>query len=114
MKNSYRIQNPHLLSELRPIAITPVPSLICEDFVFDWAYHKIKDVIDIQQYGNMKSSSTTHCLINFLDFVHSHLDKRNTSLAVTFVDFKKAFDLVEHTVVLSKVVQFGLPSHLTA
>ena len=62
----------------------------------------------------MKSSSTTHCLINFLDFVHSHLDKRNTSLAVTFVDFKKAFDLVEHTVVLSKVVQFGLPSHLTA
>ena len=109
-----KCHSPQSLSDLRPIAITPVPSLICEDFVFDWAYDKIKNSIDTQQYGNMKSSSTTHCLVNFLDFLHSHLDKRNTSLAVTFVDFRKAFDLVDHTVVLRKAVQLGFPSHLTA
>ena len=62
----------------------------------------------------MKSSSTTHCLVNFLQFLHSHLDKCNTSLAVTFVDFRKAFDLVDHTVVLRKAVQLGMPSHLIA
>ncbi|MPC57769.1 hypothetical protein E2C01_051756 [Portunus trituberculatus] len=27
------------LNDLRPVAITPIPSLICEDFVFDWAYN---------------------------------------------------------------------------
>ena len=109
-----KVHSPQSLSDLRPIAITPIPSLICEDFVFDWAYNEIKDSIDIQQFGNVKSSSTTHCLVNFLDFLHSHLDKRNTSLAVTFVDFRKAFDLVDHTVVLTKVVLFGIPPHLTA
>ena len=109
-----KVHCPQSLSDLRPIAITPIPSLICEDFVFNLAYDKIKDSIDTQQFGNVKSSSTTHCLINFLDFLHSHLDKRNTSLAVAFVDFRKAFDLVDHTVVLSKAAQLGLPSHLIA
>ncbi|MCP4985945.1 MAG: reverse transcriptase family protein [Colwellia sp.] len=109
-----KIHCPQSLSDLRPIAITPIPSLICEDFVFNWAFNQIKDSIDTQQFGNVKSSSTTHCLVNFLDFLHSHLDKRNTSLAVAFVDFRKAFDLVDHTVVLTKAVQLGLPSHLTA
>ncbi|XP_045114812.1 uncharacterized protein LOC123506629 [Portunus trituberculatus] len=84
------------LNDLRPVAITPIPSLICEDFVFDWAYN-ISNSLDIQQFGNIRATSTSHYLISFLDFIHSHLDKRNTSLAVAFVDFRKAFDLVDHT-----------------
>ena len=51
---------PQSLNDLRLIAITPLPSLICEDFVFDWAYSDIKTSIDSQQFGNMKCSSTTH------------------------------------------------------
>ena len=62
----------------------------------------------------MKSSSTTHCLVNFLEFIHSHLDKRNTSLAIAFVDFRKAFDLVDHTVVLTKAINLGLHPNLVA
>jgi len=101
--------NPQFLNDLRPIAITPIPSLIYEDFVFDWANSNICNSIDLQQFGNMKSSSTTHCLVSFLDFIHSHLDKRNTSLALAFVDFKKAFDLVDHTVVITIAINLGLP-----
>ncbi|XP_076039036.1 uncharacterized protein LOC143024139 [Oratosquilla oratoria] len=88
--------SPQSLSDLRPITITPIPRLICEDLVFNSVYSNIKDSIDAQQFGNMKSSSTTHSLIDLLNFLHSNLDKRNTSLAVTFVDFRKAFDLVDH------------------
>ncbi|XP_076039158.1 uncharacterized protein LOC143024257 [Oratosquilla oratoria] len=106
--------NPQSLSDLRPIAITPIPSLICEGFVFNSVYNKIKDQIDIKQYGNMKSSSTTHYLVNLLDFLHSHLDKRNTSLALTFIDFKKAFDLVDHNIIISKAIQLGIQPHLVA
>ena len=104
--------SPQSLTDLGPIAITPLPSLICEDFVFDWAYSDIKTTIDSQQFGNMKSSSTTHCLVSFLDFIHSHLDKRNTSHAVAFVDFRKAFDLVDHTVVITKAISLGLNPNL--
>ncbi|XP_045134445.1 uncharacterized protein LOC123518009 [Portunus trituberculatus] len=101
--------SPQSLNDLRPVAITPIPSLICEDFVFDWAYNKISSFLDIQQFGNIRATSTSHYLVSFLDFIHSHLDKRNTSLAVAFVDFKKAFDLVDHTVVINKAISLGLP-----
>ena len=65
-----------------------------------------------QQFGNKKSSSTTHCLVSFLDFLHSHLDKRNTFLAIDFVDFMKALDLVYHTVVITKAIRLGLHPNL--
>ena len=106
--------SPQSLNDLRPVAITPIPSLICEDFVFDWAYTKIANSLDIKQFGNIKATSTSHYLVSFLEFIHSHLDKRNTSLAVAFVDFRKAFDLVDHTVVINKAISLGLPLHLVA
>ena len=62
----------------------------------------------------MKSSSTTHCLVSFLDVIHNHLEKRNTSLAIVFVDFRKAFDLVDHTVVITKAIGLGLHPSLVA
>lgn len=62
----------------------------------------------------MMFSSITHCLVNFIDFLHIHLDKRNTTLDVASVDFRKTFDLADHTVVLCKIVQLGFPPHLAA
>ena len=92
--------NPHSLNELRPIAITPIPSLICEGFVFNRAYTDIARSIDPLQFGNMKSSSTTHCLVSLLDYIYHTLDsRRSVSVALAFVDFTKAFDLVNHNVV---------------
>ena len=60
---------------------------------------------DPQQFGNVKSSSTTHCLISLLDFIHRNLDKRKTSVALTFIDFRKAFDLVHHNTVNNKGIK---------
>ena len=62
----------------------------------------------------MKSSSTTPCLVSFLDFLYSYLNKRNTSLAIAFVDFRKAFDLVDHTVAITKAISMGIPPYLIA
>ena len=106
--------SPQSFNDLKPVAITPIPSLICEDFVFNWAYPKIVKNMDTQQFGNIKSTSTSHCLVSLLDFSLSHLDKRNTSLVLAFADFKKAFDLVDHTVLLNKVIEIGINPNLTA
>ncbi|MPC40783.1 hypothetical protein E2C01_034351 [Portunus trituberculatus] len=111
---SHLSPSPESLNDFRPISITPIPSLMCEDFVFDWAYNKISNSLDIQQFGNIRATSTFQYLISFLDFIHSHLNKRNTSLAVAFVDFRKAFDLVDNIVVINKAIRLGLPPHLTA
>ena len=106
--------NPQSLGDLRPIAITPIPSLICEDFVFEWAYDKICNSIDPQQFGNVKTSSTSHYLISFLDFLYQNLERRKTSLAAAFIDFRKAFDLVDHTTIITKAIHLGLPPTLVS
>lgn len=111
---SHPSSNPQSLSDLRPIAITPIPSLICEDFVFEWAYSKINNVIDPQQFGNVKTSSTSHYLISFLDFLYQNLEQCKTSLVVVFIDFKKALGLVDHTTIITKAIRLGLPSSLVA
>ncbi|MPC47391.1 hypothetical protein E2C01_041135 [Portunus trituberculatus] len=62
LENIMRHTNPSpgSLNDLRPVAITLIPSLICEDFVFDWAYNKISNCLDIQQFGNIRATSTSH------------------------------------------------------
>lgn len=61
----------------------------------------------------MNSSSTTHCHVSFLDFLHHNLDKRGNSMAMLFIDFGKAFDLVDLTVI-NKEIKLGLQPHMAA
>ena len=56
----------------------------------------------------IRGSSTAHCLIDFLDFIYKELEKRKTSVTATFIDFQKAFDLVDHTTVLRKAITMGV------
>ncbi|XP_050706155.1 uncharacterized protein LOC126991430 [Eriocheir sinensis] len=105
---------PQSLSDYRPIAITPIPSLLCEGFIFRWAYTHLGPLMDQQQFGNIKSSSTTHCLVDLLDYIYRNLEKRKTSVALTFVDLRKAFDLVHHTTVITKVIKLHLHPSLVS
>ncbi len=43
-------------NDLRPVAITPIASLLCEDFVFDWSYTKIIKYIHIIQWSSKYGS----------------------------------------------------------
>lgn len=62
----------------------------------------------------MKSSFTTHCLVNLLDFVHRNLDKRDTSLTLVFINLKKSFDLVDHTVIIIIAIKLDIHPLLAA
>ena len=103
-----KIPTPQSLGDMRPLSITIMGSLLCEGFVADWIYEDIAHVIDPRQYGNVRGASTTHGLIDFLDFAYKELEKRKTGVTATFIDFKKAFDLVDHTTVIKKCIAMGV------
>lgn len=67
----------------------------------------ISKVIDPQQFGNVKTSSTSHYLIGFLDFPYENFEQRKTSLAVVLINFKNTFDLVDHTTIIAKALHLG-------
>ena len=59
------------------------------------------------QYGFRKKHSTTHALINITEKIRNALDNKNYAIGV-FVDFQKAFDTVDHDILLDKLDRYGI------
>ena len=67
----------------------------------------IDNKIDHNQYGNRSGVSTTHYLLKLMDTLHMNADKPGYLSNVVITDFSKAFDLVDHNVLIEKVHQYG-------
>ena len=60
----------------------------------------IRDVIDPQQFGSLKSSSSTYCLLDLVNNWMMALDNPGNYLRAVFLDFSKAFDRINHNFVV--------------
>jgi len=63
--------------------------------------------LDDRQYGALRQRSTTHALVDMLHHWHAAVDN-GESVRTVFVDFTKAFDRVDHNVLVAKLVSLGL------
>ena len=75
--------------------------------VADLLLHDIQDQLDPKQYGNIKGKSTSHYLVYLLDVILKGLDTPNTMGALLLIDFKKAFDLIDHNVAINELHKMG-------
>ena len=98
------------VSDLQPTSLTPVLSKILERFVSRLQLHYIRPYIDSFQFGNTKHCSTTHALIHLL---HNWLNALHNSQGVTIrscmIEFSKAFDKIDHNILLLKLKVLGIP-----
>ena len=67
-------------------------------------FHKI--IVD-NQHGFRKGKSTNTAIINFLERVYESIDKKEIGIGL-FLDLSKAFDLVDHTILLEKLRIIGI------
>ena len=93
--------------DLRPISLTPTVSKILESFVGQWILDDIADKIDGRQFGALRGRSTTHELVDILHHWHKALEN-NSSVRVVFIDYAKAFDHVDHSIVIHKLIALGV------
>ena len=63
----------------------------------------IRGKLDLDQYGNIKGSSTTHYLIKLTDEAYRSTDIGEATTAVT-IDYSKAFDYVDHSILIEILV----------
>jgi hypothetical protein len=98
-------------SDLRPISLTPVLSKLLEGFVGTWLWEIVAPLIDSNQYGGLKGVSTTHALV---DMVHNWLRaaEQHETVRVLLLDYSKAFDHVDHNILLQKLKSMGTPDIL--
>jgi hypothetical protein len=98
--------------DLRPISLTPVLSKSLELFTRGWVMETMVDILDEHQFGSLKGCSTTLALIEMYHLWLEALEDTGSVVRILFLDFKKAFDRVDHTILLTKLANLGLPSIL--
>jgi len=103
---------PAQVAKLRPISLTALLAKVSERFVSRWVLEDLSCSIDRNQYGSIKGSSTSHCLIELLDVLYKGTDKVNSVGTLVVTDFSKAFDCVDHTLAIQKLYNLGVRSEV--
>jgi hypothetical protein len=83
-----------------------------ESFIGSWILQTITPHIDSKQYGVVQGRSTTHQLVDILHHWHQALDN-SSSIRVVFLEYAKAFNHVDHCIVIIKLQALGVSNVLT-
>ena len=65
-----------------------------------------RDILNSSQYGFRKAHSTKHAILDIVNAIQTNMDRHLFSCGV-FIDLKKAFDTVDHSILLSKLNFYG-------
>ena len=95
--------------DLRPISLTSTMSKIAESFVVEEALKPVVLFhIDPGQFGFIPSSSTTFALIAMFHHWFPATDGTGATVRTALLDFHKAFDLVDHNILVGKLRTLGV------
>ena len=97
------------LGNFRPISLLSSLSKILEKCVFDqvYSYFEENKLFYCSQYGYRKCHSTDYACVDRVDKIMLDLDKGETPLCF-FLDLSKAFDTLNHNILLSKLRYYGI------
>ena len=104
-----KVANPKSCNELRPISILPLPGRLMEQIIHTQVkfYLEESKFFAIEQNGFRSQHSTTKALATIMDQLLSNMDEGRLSVSV-FLDFKKAFDTIDHTILIQKLELAGI------
>ena len=98
-----------LLNNYRPISLLPCVSKIFERVLFNqlYEYFDRNDLLTQHQYGFRKNHSTEFAAMELIDRVANLLELGKIPFNL-YIDLSKAFDVLNHDILLSKLEFYGL------
>ena len=101
--------NKGLKENFRPISLLSNFNKIFEKLMHKRVYGYLEEqgLIYEHQFGFRKHHSTSHALIDLTEDIRHALDNNKFSCGV-FIDLQKAFDTVDHDILLAKLEHYGI------
>ena len=98
---------------LRPISLTSILSKLAENFVVnEYVKPAVMEKLDPRQFGAVPRSNTRHALISMIHSWSQSTDGNGATTRVVLFDFRKAFDLVDHRILVEKISEYTIPRRI--
>lgn len=105
----FKNDDKHSFTNYRPISLLPQFSKILEK-LFNSRLESFLDkyqIINEDQYGFRTDRTTAMAIIEATEEITNALDRNKFAIGI-FIDLKKAFDTINHSILLKKLEQYGI------
>ena len=98
-----------IVSNYRPISLLPILSKIFEKLMYNRLIEFINknNILTPNQFGFQKNKSTEMAVNTIINNVINSFEKKETAYCI-FLDFAKAFDTVNHQILIKKLEYYGI------
>ncbi len=105
----YKSKEKSLMNNYRPISLLPSMSKILEKIIHHRLYKfcQAKGILYNKQYGFRPNHSTIHAITDFVANIMRAIENNQFTVSV-LLDLSKAFDTIDHNILLSKLSHYGI------